>query len=121
MRIDDKNELATTNWAPIRRFSFERYRLQHSGILGTFVLFAAHAPPCMTLRVRWSHAWWSHAICVHSTEAIFGLCDDTINSRKGFTDEQELRVTVATTFCTKWAQRTADVMSKPLPMLTAEQ
>ena len=52
---------------------------------------------------------------------MFGLCDDTISSRKGFTDEQELRVTVATTFCTERAQCTAGVMSKPLPMLTAEQ
>ena len=54
-------------------------------------------------------------------KAIFGLCDDTISSRKGFTDEQELQVAVATTFCTKRAHCTAGVMSKPLSMLTAEQ
>ena len=48
------------------------------------------------------------------------LCDDAISLRTGFTDEQELQVAVATTFCTKRTQFTADVMSKPLPMLTAE-
>jgi hypothetical protein len=52
---------------------------------------------------------------------MFVLFDDTISLRRGFTDEQELQVTVATTFCTKRAQCTAGVMSKPLPMLTAEQ
>jgi hypothetical protein len=47
---------------------------------------------------------------------MFGLCDDTISSRKGLTGEQELQVAVATTFCTKWTQCTAGVMNWLLPL-----